>query len=296
MKITYRRDSGPMALSCLGAIPPLASLLLLALGLGFVFGLDHRTGEAPIQHLYYIPLVFAALRFGAAGGLMTAAAAVLLYHLANTRLLDTGYRYADFLQILIFIALPLLSAKLADDARRLRQLASADDLTGLSNLRGFEDALADLVRKARACGGTISMLVVDVDRLKSLNDSYGHLTGADAVRTVGRIVADVLPPTAAACRYGGDEFAIAVQCDTAEARHLAEVLVRRVRQTAAVLAGSRMSAGTLSVSIGVASRVFESGESPRGSGIDDGEALFHAADQALYVAKGNGRGRAAVAE
>ena len=68
-------------------------------------------------------------------------------------------------------------------------LAMTDDLTGLHNLRSFEARLAPMVRDARESGTPFVMLVLDVDRLKSLNDRYGHLTGADAVRTVGRILA-----------------------------------------------------------------------------------------------------------
>ena len=287
MDVSRSRHSRPSTLSRIRALPLLPSLMMLAAGLALIVRLDHRTGEAPVQHLYYIPLVFAAIRFGAGGGMLAALGAIFLYHFANSRLLSAAYGHADILQILMFVAFPLITAKLADDARRLRQLASTDDLTGLSNLRGFEDRLERLIGQTRAQAGALSMLVVDVDRLKSLNDVYGHLTGADAVRTVGRILGESLPPEAAACRYGGDEFAIAVPCGAAEARLLAETLVRRVRQTAPVLAGRLMAAGTLSISVGVASR--------QGQDLDDGEALFRAADKALYAAKESGRDRTAVA-
>jgi diguanylate cyclase (GGDEF)-like protein len=295
MKVTHSRDAAPAVLSRLSAVPGLPSLLLLVVGLALVFALDHGTSEAPVQHLYYIPLIFAALRFGASGGLISAAGAISLYHLANIRPRRSGYDQADLLQILIFAGVPLITAKLAGDARRLRLLASTDDLTGLSNLRGFEHRLATLMNDARASAGMISMLVLDVDRLKSLNDTYGHLTGADAVRTVGRIIAGALPPGAAACRYGGDEFAIAVCCNAGDAMRLAETIVQRVRQTAPMLAGRMMPGGTLSVSIGVASRVFDPDDSSSELDTEDGEALFRAADHALYVAKANGKGRTAVA-
>jgi diguanylate cyclase (GGDEF)-like protein len=271
-------------------------VLLVAVSLSVIFALDHKTVEAPVQHLYYLPLLFAALRFSTTGGLITASIAILLYHLANPRLLEAAYSHADVLQILIFLGFPLITAKLADDARRLRQLASTDDLTGLSNLRGFEARLGVLLNDARARGGALSMLVIDVDRLKSLNDTYGHLTGAEAVRTVGRSIDKLLPRGAAACRYGGDEFAIAVQCDAIAARRLADALVQCVRETAPVLAGRAMPAGTLTVSVGVASRTFEPEEYPARNYADEGEALFQAADQALYAAKVNGKGQSAVAD
>jgi diguanylate cyclase (GGDEF)-like protein len=270
-------------------------LLSLALGLGAVFGLDHVTGEAPVQHLYYVPLGFAALRFGAAGGLAAAGVAIVLYHVANAHLLAIGYNHADVLQMLLFAGLPLITAKLASDARRLRQLASTDDITGLSNLRRFEYDLAEMIREARLWQGTVSMLVLDVDRLKSLNDKYGHLAGADAVRTIGRIIAEVVPRAAASCRYGGDEFAIAIPCGTAEARAVAEEILHRVIQTAPTLAGRAMLSGTLSVSIGVATLVSPPDGRVEVAEADEGERLFHAADQALYAAKRSGRSRTAVA-
>lgn len=296
MKIAYSPHSAPAVLSRLSAISPLRSALVLAIALVSIFVLDHRTAEAPVQHLYYIPLIFAGLRFGAAGGLLTGIGSIGLYHVANIRFSPRAYHEADLLQMAVFIAVPLITAKLADDARRLRNLASTDDLTGLSNLRAFEVHLEELLGKSRTRAGSISMLVLDVDGLKSLNDTYGHLTGADAVRTVGRIIAALLPKGAAACRYGGDEFAIAVPCGASEAKHLGEALVQRVRHTAPMLDGSTMPSGTLSVSIGIASRVFENTECTAAQDTADGEALFRAADRALYMAKANGKGRTAIAE
>jgi PleD family two-component response regulator len=73
---------------------------------------------------------------------------------------------------------------------------ATDDLTGLHNLRSFELRLRALVREARAGRTPLVLLVLDVDRLKSLNDRYGDLAGAEAVRTVGHIIGEQLPPDA----------------------------------------------------------------------------------------------------
>ena len=102
------------------------------------------------------------------------------------------------------------------------------------------------------------MLVLDVDRLKSLNDSYGHLTGADAVRTVGRLIARHTPPRAVACRFGGDEFVIAIpNCPMAQGLDIAELLRGSVSEEQPVLAARSFPSGTLSISIGAASRRVE---------------------------------------
>jgi diguanylate cyclase len=219
-----------------------------------------------------------------------------LYHLANRALLTFAYRETDLVQIALFIAVGLVTARLTENARRLRVIAMTDDLTGLHNLRSFEQRLLRAIQDARAGGGRLSMLVLDVDRLKSLNDTYGHLTGAEAVRHVGRILATHLPEDAIACRYGGDEFAVALPAaDSSKVRAVAEDVCRAVHSSAPALAGRAFPAGTLSISVGVAHRTWPA-HSVGDTDARDGEALFHEADAALYVAKSQGRNRLFVAE
>jgi diguanylate cyclase (GGDEF)-like protein len=157
-------------------------------------------------------------------------------------------------------------------------------LTGLHNLRSFEARLSGIMRSSRETGSPVSLLVLDVDRLKSLNDRYGHLAGADAVRTVGHILGARLPASAVACRYGGDEFVVALPgCDEVQATAIADDLRGAVHAAAPVLARLAFPAATLSISIGLASR------------LASGEALFRAADAALYRAKEGGRNHVWVA-
>src|SRR4029077_6788816 len=99
-----------------------------------------------------------------------------------------------------------VTAKLTSDNRRLHHLAITDDLTGLHNLRSFELALTRMVRAADQVGVSLALLVADLDHLKSLNDEYGHLTGAEGVRTVGQIIGGHVPSHAVAFSYGGDGF------------------------------------------------------------------------------------------
>jgi diguanylate cyclase (GGDEF)-like protein len=138
--------------------------------------------------------------------------------------------------------------------------------------------------------------VLDVDRLKSLNDTHGHLAGADAVRTVGHIVAGCLPSDGIACRYGGDEFVIALPgSDESQARLVADHLRTGVNACAPVLAGTAFPAGTLSISVGIACG--SSGcHHPHDPVTAEaaGEELFRAADAALYASKRAGRNRVTV--
>jgi diguanylate cyclase (GGDEF)-like protein len=261
-----------------------------------VFGLDRATGAAPVQHLYYVPIILAGVSGKMRGGVLAALVSILLYHLANPHLLTFRYGEQDIVQIAVFLAVGTVTAKLTHDGDRHRQLALTDDLTGLHNLRSFEVHLASIVRASRREHAPIAVLVLDVDRLKSLNDQYGHLTGAEAVRTVGRIVGHRLPPGAVACRYGGDEFAIAIpRCTSRQARQVADDLCRAVHGSAPVLAGCPFAAGTLSISVGGTSALLDGSGSTRSISAHDvnvGEALFQAADAALYRAKASGRNRA----
>jgi diguanylate cyclase (GGDEF)-like protein len=259
-----------------------------------VFWLDRWTSLPAVQHLYYFPIVLSAIALGMTGGLGAASTAILLYHFANPRFLTLRYAEADLLQMAVFLAVGIVAARLAEDTRRLRRLAMTDDLTGLHNLRSFELELNRVVREALVRRQPVALMVLDVDRLKGLNDEHGHLAGAEAVRTVGRLVAECMPPAAIACRYGGDEFVIALPNYSAStASILAETLRGAVHADAPELAGQPFPQGTLSISIGLVIREFNDRLIDMSSHSTDelGEELFRAADEALYIAKRAGRNR-----
>jgi diguanylate cyclase (GGDEF)-like protein len=251
------------------------------------------TGNMSMERMGHTATLLASGKVLIAGG-----TAIVLYHFANPHLLSLRYEESDLVQMALFVAVGLVTARLTHDAQRLRALATTDDLTGLHNLRSFEAHLAAIVRKARMTVTPVSLLVLDVDRLKSLNDRYGHLAGSDAVREVGRMIGESVPPEAIACRYGGDEFVVAVpRCDESQAQEIASSIRHRVHEAAPTLAGIPFPAGTLSVSVGVASRqLFREGIRRSSAGEEvAGEALFRAADTALYMAKHNGRNYVSVA-
>jgi diguanylate cyclase (GGDEF)-like protein len=263
-----------------------------------IFQLDRVTAEVPVQHLYYLPIVLAAVRFGRRAGLVVAMAAVVLYHLAKPIPLAWPSGESDVVQIVLFIAIAIVTARLADDARRFHQLAATDDLTGLHNLRSFEPRLDAMVRACRLARVPMAMLVLDLDRLKSLNDTHGHRAGGEAVRTLGHVLSVRLPGDALACRFGGDEFVVAIpECAAVRAESIADDIRRTIKGLAPDLAGESFPAGTLSVSVGVACLSFavsEAGSSSGASDPDTGEALFRAADRSLYSAKARGRDRVSV--
>jgi diguanylate cyclase (GGDEF)-like protein len=295
MKLTTTTDH--RGTSTPGASPWWAAVV--AAGLAVIFEVDRVTGPTPFQHLYYLPIILAGFVFEMVGGVAAAVAAVVAYHVANPHLHQFVYGESDIVQIVLFLAVGVVTATLTRDANRLRRLAATDDLTGLHNLRSFEAHLRRLIGECRAEHAPLAMLVLDLDRLKSINDVHGHLAGAEAVRTVGHLIGAELPPGAVACRYGGDEFAVVVpRCRAEDASRLAGRLCDLVSHTPPALAGRAFPAGTLSISIGTAHEPAEGDRATRAAALTDtelGVELFRQADAALYRAKGAGRNRVASA-
>ena len=171
-------------------------------------------------------------------------------------------------------------AALIDIAQRLRReqrAATTDALTGLLNRRGFEERFAEELARAERHGELLSLLVIDCDGLKSINDLHGHNTGDRALQQLAASARANKRVSDPAARFGGDEFAIVLTgADATEATAIAE---RMRDDLAAEPLGSRHR---LTASIGLA--VFP----------DDGQttdALLQAADAALYHAKREGGNR-----
>ena len=96
------------------ARPWIAGVVAILLLLTFL--LDRNTDAAPVQHLYYLPIIIAASRLRWVGGVVTSVIAILLYHLANSALLTFAYRETDLVQIVLFIAVGVVTARLTESA------------------------------------------------------------------------------------------------------------------------------------------------------------------------------------
>ncbi len=185
-----------------------------------------------------------------------------------------------YIAVSTLIVFSIFGAILGGQADKLERLARVDPLTSLSNRRSIEDRFDEEEARARRHPRPSSMLVVDVDGLKSINDLEGHRAGDAALRAVGVIIKEMPRADDLSARWGGDEFVIlAPGTGIEEAASLAE----RIR-----LAAESRSSGKVTLSIGIAAHTKES----RSGSL---RTLFARADKALYEAKQAGRNRVAIA-
>jgi len=162
--------------------------------------------------------------------------------------------------------------------RELDQRSRTDGLTGLSRRGPFEERLKEEVARAQSFRSTFSILMIDIDHFKNLNDTFGHQVGDEVLRTVSQRLREGLYETDVIARYGGEEFVCLLpRSDPAGLKIKADQLRQRVANQAFVIG---LEAITVTISIGIA-------HFPRDG--TSAEGVLGAADRALYAAKGAGR-------
>jgi diguanylate cyclase (GGDEF)-like protein len=172
-------------------------------------------------------------------------------------------------------ALALRNAALMESVLRL---AATDGLTGIANRRAFEDTLERELARATRAAEYVSLVMVDLDHFKALNDSLGHQAGDQVLRETATALAGECREFDTPARYGGEEFAVILPgCGPEQAHDIAERLRRAVCTTS--------RSAPISASAGVATFPAHAG---------DADSLVRAADEALYAAKRAGRDRTSV--
>ncbi|GAE87673.1 GGDEF domain-containing protein [Acetivibrio straminisolvens] len=160
----------------------------------------------------------------------------------------------------------------------LKIISSIDRLTGAYTRKFFENAIETQLKKASREKSQLSIIMIDIDKFKSVNDNYGHQKGDEILSKVGNILIKSIRPTDICCRYGGEEFVIILP-DTGPSE--AESLAERLRST--VEKARLMGQGnSLTISLGISCY-------PKHGSIRN--ELVEKADQALYHAKESGRNR-----
>ncbi len=170
---------------------------------------------------------------------------------------------------------PLLDAMLQRVRRieELERLAGHDPLTGIANRRVFREALDRELARVRRHGGSVGVVLLDLDELKLLNDRFGHATGDEAIIKTARRCRATVRAGDLVARLGGDEFAVVLPETDALGARMASLRLRLAVES------EQVRSRPLRVSVGSASS----------QGEMDAEALLHAADRDLYADKASRR-------
>jgi diguanylate cyclase (GGDEF)-like protein/PAS domain S-box-containing protein len=174
--------------------------------------------------------------------------------------------------------------------QQLEALAMTDSLTGLLNRRAFDAAFDHEWGRVLRDASETSLLLLDIDHFKKMNDTYGHTTGDDCLRIIARtLTLAIHRPTDIVARYGGEEFAVILpRTELTGAMIVAERIRQEIEELRIPHAGNREGGGFVTVSIGTATALARHGSSYKMP-----DSLLMAADTALYKAKFEGRNRIA---
>ncbi|MDC0336224.1 diguanylate cyclase [Pseudodesulfovibrio sp.] len=195
---------------------------------------------------------------------------------------------AMVLGVFLFFAMRLMH-QLQAAQKEIAQLAVTDELTGLANRRHFFDRFDEEVDRCNRYGNSLSLLMLDIDHFKQVNDTYGHPAGDAVLAEVARLLKANIRTSDIIARYGGEEFVVLIPSMTAtEAAQAAEKLRVVIEVNDIALEGPPLN---VTISAGVADI-----ESVKDHDSSLKDALIRAADRALYKAKADGRNRVVVDE
>ena len=241
------------------------------------------------EHRFTIRYVFAGLLFSIAAPAGALLGRILLYGVAPFEELSE-YRFFYLYDLLgtalVFAVAGFVAGRRTDRLRQARDhfqiLSEHDELTLLLNSRAFWDHYRRAVERSKRQLEPVTLLLIDVDNLKRLNDEAGHAFGNEALRFVASAVTRSKRGADIAARWGGDEFVVLMPGASSPAgERVAEAILREVRGRPV---GHGAKSLPVTVTIGVASM---DGEGSR-------DSLFETADQALYQGKQEGRNRVVV--
>jgi diguanylate cyclase (GGDEF)-like protein len=203
----------------------------------FVTGVLWFTGraESPLLNLYLLPIILSALTLGRLVTLLQVAVIAicqLLLAIATPGLEVISLAYASHVVgqlapfLLVAYLTTTLSADITEARERIENLAQTDSLTGLYNPRMFNELWQREHAAAERGNSVYALLMIDMDKLKDINDVFGHEAGNSAITLVAQCLQRSIRSTDHAARFGGDEFAVLLPGATPE---VAEVVIKRVR-------------------------------------------------------------------
>jgi diguanylate cyclase (GGDEF)-like protein len=182
--------------------------------------------------------------------------------------------------LLIAYLTTMLSADLQYARRMFKYLSETDDMTGLDNIRSFNNTLTLEIKKAERYEQVFSLMMIDADNLKNVNDKFGHEAGDRLIKAIAATIQSCLRESDTLARYGGDEFiALLTQTKQQSALEVAERIRQAVENTAFDMDGHQIKT---TVSIGISCFPIQA---------DNTSELLRKTDQALYMSKNAGRNK-----
>lgn len=257
------------------------SWVLTVVGVAGLGGLDYLSGfEVSFSFFYLGPVALAAWRLGSRAGSVTATVSTIAWMLSNAL---AGEQHANWWitgwnglsRLGFFLVVSGLLAEMRSLLEGERRLARTDELTGLANRRAFLDGCGLELARARRTGGSVSLLFLDLDGFKEVNDRLGHAAGDALLRAASQAILRSTRGHDLAGRLGGDEFALLLPTAGAE---VARAVVERLRT--ALRDALQGEAAQVTVSIGAVTYA----EPPESTA-----AMLAEADGRLYEAKQGGR-------
>ena len=260
--------------------------------IAFITWVVWNTGStgSPLINLYLLVIISSAITLGRVTTVLEIALIGAFYFYLATRGASVyEFSFIEFSQLMVyfapFVLIAYITSMLAADVnygkKMLKALSQVDEMTSLLNKRSFMPLFTRSADVAVKFSEPLSVMMIDADNLKNVNDTYGLAAGDKLITTIALTIQDSLRTTDVVCRYGGDEFvAILPKAGAEKARHTAERIRAAIENTSFDANGVRVST---TASIGVASYPEE---------VSDVNRLMEKADEALYVSKEVGRNTA----
>jgi diguanylate cyclase (GGDEF)-like protein len=227
---------------------------------GFITVVLLPTGgtASPLLNLYLLPIVVAALTLGKWVTLLMMALISTCYVFVGadiTHIMSLAGLSSILSQLAPFLLVAFITTMLANDIHiarnRIHALSETDELTGLHNMRAFSRFHKREHEKAKRYDRGYGIMLLDMDNLKQMNDSFGHEAGNRAIVLVANVIARLIRNTDIAARYGGDEFIILLsETDPERIAEIAQRIRNSVQNTTLDFDGRMLRT---SVSVGIAS-------------------------------------------
>ena len=259
--------------------------------IGFITTVLWYTGftESPLLNLYLMVIIACAITLGKIMTLLEVGLIACCYLMMGFQVHSVDIFKPETFTLLMaqfspFMLVAYVTSMLAADIlaakRKIARLSQTDDLTGVPNMRAFNKLYQQEMARTQRNGTPLTVIMVDVDGLKTINDQYGHTAGNRLIQVVSTVLKACIRSTDVLARYGGDEFIILFTDDDKNAAHASAERIRMaIANTAFDFNGTRIST---TASVGIASFPTD---------VSSVEEVVEKADIALYRSKQSGRNR-----